>query len=55
MRIIGGTLGRYFGWRFVSATVGIFVGILVLSALIDYIELMRRAGDVPDASLLVVA
>jgi lipopolysaccharide export system permease protein len=55
MRIIGGTLGRYFGWRFVTATVGIFVGILVLSTLIDYVELMRRASDVPDASPVTVA
>lgn len=55
MRIVGGTLARYFGWRFVTATLGIFVGILVLSALIDYIELMRRASDVPDATPALVA
>jgi lipopolysaccharide export system permease protein len=55
MQIIGGTLARYFGWRFVSATLGIFVGILTLSALIDYVELMRRASDVADASPGLVA
>lgn len=55
MRIIGGTLARYFGWRFVTATLGIFVGILALSTIIDYVELMRRASDVPDASPATVA
>jgi lipopolysaccharide export system permease protein len=55
MQIVGGTLGRYFGWRFLSATLGIFVGILTLSALIDYVELMRRASDVADASPAAVA
>jgi len=55
MQIAGGTLARYFGWRFVTATIGIFVGILALSALIDYIELMRRAGDVPGVTPATVA
>src|SRR5690349_23771297 len=55
MQMVGGTLARYFGWRFVTATLGIFVGILTLSALIDYVELMRRAGDVADASPGLVA
>lgn len=55
MRVISGTLARYVSWRFVSATLGIFVGILVLSALVDYVELMRRASDVPDVSPILVA
>jgi lipopolysaccharide export system permease protein len=55
MKIISGTLARYFGWRFLGSTVGIFVGILALSALIDYVELMRRASDIPNASPAVVA
>jgi len=55
MQIASGTLARYFGWRFVTSTVGIFVGILALSALIDYIELMRRAGDVPGVTPGTVA
>jgi lipopolysaccharide export system permease protein len=55
MQIIGGTLIRYFGLRFLGATLGIFVGILALSAAIDYVELMRRASDVPNVSPAVVA
>ena len=55
MQIIGGTLARYFGLRFLSATVGIFAGILALSVVIDYVELMRRASDVPTASPGLVA
>lgn len=55
MRIAIGTLSRYFGKRFVTATIGIFVSILTLSALIDYVELMRRASDVTDASPALIA
>jgi lipopolysaccharide export system permease protein len=55
MQMVGGTLARYFGWRFITATLGIFVGILTLSALIDYVELMRRASDVANASPAAVA
>ena len=43
MPILGGTLARYFGLRFLSAVLLVFVGIFVLVALLDYIELMRRA------------
>jgi lipopolysaccharide export system permease protein len=55
MQLPGTILARYVSRRFVVATLGIFVGILALSTLIDYVELMRRAGDVPDASPIVVA
>ena len=55
MLIASGTLARYFGWRFVTSTIGIFIGILALSALIDYIELMRRGGDVPGVTPGIVA
>src|SRR5262252_10185578 len=43
------TLSRYFAWRFFLAVAGVFVGIFVLVALVDYVEAMRRASDVPDA------
>lgn len=43
--MIGGTLARYFGLRFLTATMAIFVGILALTAVIDYVEMMRRASD----------
>jgi lipopolysaccharide export system permease protein len=55
MLLSGGTLGRYLGLRFVNAVCSVFAGMLVLIALIDYIELMRRTGDLANVSALVVA
>jgi len=54
MRIVGGTLSRYFGMRFLNAVLLVFLGIFGLVALLDYIEMMRRAGDVPNVSALLV-
>jgi lipopolysaccharide export system permease protein len=53
--MIAGTLTRYFGLRFLSAVLAVFVGTLLLTAMIDFLELMRRAGDVKDASTLLIA
>jgi lipopolysaccharide export system permease protein len=55
MTIIGGKLARYFGLRFLSAVVLVFAGIFALVALLDYIELMRRATDLPNVSAVLVA
>jgi lipopolysaccharide export system permease protein len=55
MPIYFGTLARYFGLRFLAAVLVVFAGIFVLVALIDYIELMRRAGDIPNVSAALVA
>jgi len=55
MSILGGTLVRYFGLRFLSAVLLVFVGIFVLVGLLDYIELMRRASDIPNVSAILVA
>ena len=55
MPIIGGTLGRYFGMRFLNAVLLVFGGIFALVALVDYIEMMRRAGDIPHVSTILVA
>jgi lipopolysaccharide export system permease protein len=55
MRLPGRTLARYFSLRFVSATLAIFIGILTLSTIIDYVELMRRTTDVPGVSPATVA
>src|SRR5207344_596650 len=55
MPILIGTLSRYFGLRFLSAVLVVFAGIFALVALIDYIELMRRAGDIPNVSAVLVA
>jgi lipopolysaccharide export system permease protein len=53
--MIGGTLARYFGLRFLASTLAIFVGILGLTALIDYIEMMRRAGEAVGMTPALVA
>ena len=55
LQIVGGTLARYFGMRFLSTVLIVFFGLFFLVALLDYIELMRRAGDIPNASALIVA
>ena len=55
MPLFGGTLLRYFGMRFLSAVLLTFVGIFALITLIDYIEMMRRASDIPHVSALLVA
>ena len=44
MTIIGGKLARYFGMRFLGAVLLTFVGVFMLVALLDYIEMMRRAA-----------
>ncbi|HKH00775.1 MAG TPA: LPS export ABC transporter permease LptG [Bradyrhizobium sp.] len=55
MLLSRGTLGRYFGLRFLSAVCSVFAGMLALIALIDYIELMRRTGDLANVSALMIA
>jgi lipopolysaccharide export system permease protein len=55
MPIVTGTLARYFGLRFLGAVALVFAGIFVLIALLDYIELMRRAADIPNVSAALVA
>jgi lipopolysaccharide export system permease protein len=55
MPILGGTLARYFGLRFLATAVMVFVSILVLIAMLDYIEQMRRFSDIANVSPLLVA
>jgi len=50
-----GTLSRYFGLRFLSAVLAVFLGTLVLTAMIDFLELMRRSGDLQDISAFFIA
>jgi lipopolysaccharide export system permease protein len=50
-----GTLSRYFGMRFFTAVLAVFAGTLVLTAMIDFLELMRRTADIKDVSALAVA
>jgi len=53
--MITGTLSRYFGMRFLVSVVGSFVGVVVLAAMIDYVELMRRGADWPNATAWLLA
>jgi lipopolysaccharide export system permease protein len=55
MPLIGGTLGRYIGMRFLNTVLMVFGGIFALVALVDYIEMMRRASDIPFVSAALVA
>ena len=49
--MIARTLSRYFGLAFLRALIGVFVGVLLLVTLIDYIEMMRRsAGEREDST-----
>jgi lipopolysaccharide export system permease protein len=53
--MISRTLIRYFGLRFLGAVMSVFFGIFVLIVLVDYIELMRRAAEIPNLSPWMVA
>lgn len=53
--MITGTLSRYFGIRFLNSVVGSFVGVVALAAMIDYVELMRRGADWPNATAWLLA
>ena len=49
------TLSRYFGMRFLTTAILVFVGILSLVALTDYIEMMRKTSGIPNVSASIVA
>jgi lipopolysaccharide export system permease protein len=53
--MLAGTLSRYFGFRFLRSVIGTFVGVVALSAMIDYVELLRRSSDWPKATAVIVA
>ncbi len=53
--MITGTLSRYLGMRFLTSVIGSFIGVVVLAAMIDYVELMRRGADWPHATAWVLA
>jgi lipopolysaccharide export system permease protein len=53
--MISGTLSRYFGMRFLTAVLAVFAGTLVLTSMIDFLEMLRRTADVKDVSALTVA
>jgi lipopolysaccharide export system permease protein len=49
------TLGRYFALDFLRTVIAVFVGIFALVTVIDFVELLRRAGSGSTASAWVVA
>jgi lipopolysaccharide export system permease protein len=49
------TLTRYFALRFLAAVAMVFGVIFALMALIDYVEMMRRASSIANVSVLLVA
>jgi lipopolysaccharide export system permease protein len=53
--MIGWTLGSYFARRFAFAMLVVFLTVFGLIYLIDFIELMRRAGDAVGASTGLMA
>src|SRR6201998_1480004 len=53
--MIVGTLSRYLAMRCVASVVGSLLGIIALAAMIDYVELMRRGADWPNATPWLLA
>lgn len=53
--LIGPTFGRYFAIRSLRSMVGVFLGVCALIYTVDFVELMRRAGDTPNVSALMMA
>src|SRR6187401_2622801 len=49
------TLHRYFGMRFLTTLIWVLLGVFGLIILLDYVEQMRRIGDDPNISALLVA
>ncbi|HEY7457719.1 MAG TPA: LPS export ABC transporter permease LptG [Xanthobacteraceae bacterium] len=50
-----GTMGRYFGRRFLGAVLIVFISCAGLIALVDFLELTRRFGDRPNASFASIS
>jgi lipopolysaccharide export system permease protein len=53
--MIAGTLSRYFGLRFLMAFLAVFAGTFAMITMIDFVEMLRRTGDVKDVSAFFVA
>ncbi|MEH3146925.1 MAG: LPS export ABC transporter permease LptG [Methylobacterium frigidaeris] len=53
--LIGATLGRYLALRFLRMILGVFLTVFALVYTLDFVELMRRAGDAPGASAATMA
>ena len=53
--MITGTLSRYFALRSSAPWSARFIGVVALAAMIDYVELMRRGADWPNATAWLLA
>ena len=53
--MVSKTLSRYFAMRFLGSVIGSFLGVVALAAMIDYVELMRRGSDWPNATAWLLA
>jgi lipopolysaccharide export system permease protein len=53
--MITGTMSRYFGLYFLRALLAVFLGVFILVALIDYIELLRHSATERDVSGWLIA
>lgn len=53
--LLGATLGRYFAMRFVRTILGVFITVFTLVYTLDFVELLRRAGDAEGASTGLMA
>ncbi|MBB4196331.1 LPS export ABC transporter permease LptG [Rhodoblastus sphagnicola] len=52
--MIGRTLGIYFALRFLQSLTVIFFTIFGLIYMADFVEMLRRAGDVPNTPIVIV-
>jgi lipopolysaccharide export system permease protein len=50
-----GTLARYFGRRFFNTLMAVIGGLFAMVVLLDYVEMMRRMGDIPGVSAVTIA
>lgn len=53
--LIGATLGRYLSIRFLRMILAVFATVFMLVYTLDFVELMRRAGDAEGASTRLMA
>ena len=53
--MIGKTLALYISGRFLKTILLVFLTIFTLIFLIDFVELLRRAGDIPGATAAIIA
>ena len=53
--MIGPTLGRYLTLRFTKTILAVFGTIFLLIYLIDFVEMLRRTGDIPGATTAYIA